>query len=190
MSSAASCSGASASVMGPTVYRGRVHTGTMDPAAPAPRRLEQDTLVMQQITGFMSNDFDILDGTPLASLVWPAEPVPSPGPATEPEPISRPGHRAQPPSNSAPRLSPPRRSRPADEYWRWGEHYGYFAVVHAPAPVLVIPHHDRAAGGPIPGTSRAESAPRTSRAEPSPATSRARPAPGHRAHLRGQRSPA
>ena len=50
----------------------------MDPAAPAPRLLEQDTLVMQQITGFMSNDFDILDGTPLASLVWPAEPVPGP----------------------------------------------------------------------------------------------------------------
>ena len=54
------------------------HTGTMDPAAPAPRLLEQDTLVMQQITGFMSNDFDILDGTPLASLVWPAAPVPGP----------------------------------------------------------------------------------------------------------------
>ena len=50
----------------------------MDPAAPAPRLLKQDTLVTQQITGIMSNDFDILDGTPLASLVWPAEPVPGP----------------------------------------------------------------------------------------------------------------
>lgn len=35
----------------------------MDTSAPAPRLLDHDTLVMQQITGFMSNDFDILDGT-------------------------------------------------------------------------------------------------------------------------------
>ncbi|WP_262425795.1 LURP-one-related/scramblase family protein [Brachybacterium sp. Z12] len=35
----------------------------MDTPAPAPRLLDRDTLVMQQITGFMSNDFDILDGT-------------------------------------------------------------------------------------------------------------------------------
>ena len=33
----------------------------MDSSAPGPRLLDQDVLVMQQITGFLSNDFDILD---------------------------------------------------------------------------------------------------------------------------------
>ena len=35
----------------------------MVPSAPRPVLLGHDTLVMQQITGFLSNDFDILDGT-------------------------------------------------------------------------------------------------------------------------------
>lgn len=35
----------------------------MDTSAPTPQLLGHDTLVMQQITGFMSNDFDILDAT-------------------------------------------------------------------------------------------------------------------------------
>ena len=34
----------------------------MDSTASSPLLLSQDALVMQQITGFMSNDFDILDG--------------------------------------------------------------------------------------------------------------------------------
>src|SRR5699024_6404680 len=36
-------------------------TVPMDSSAPGPRLLDQDVLVMQQITGFMSNDFDIPD---------------------------------------------------------------------------------------------------------------------------------
>lgn len=35
----------------------------MDPSAPLPVLLGHDTLVMQQVTGFLSNDFDILDST-------------------------------------------------------------------------------------------------------------------------------